>query len=583
MRVVIDVEANKLIDPDVIWCIVAKDIDTGKKYEFLRGNFDEFEVLMRKADMVIGHNIISWDYPCICRVLGSHVLDPVKLTDTLVLSHLFNFGLEGGHSLDTWGKRLGIQKEGLGITDWTRYNPVMLARCHSDVAINACLYEFLTKRLKSEHFQEAIDCEHKIAHICMAMHRDGFAFNRDDCIKLLLATRERLASIDVQLDQAFPPKVKETQLKTKVKVETIPFNAGSPKQLVERLNECGWKPTEKTKSGKSWKVNEVNLATLPDTAPEAARKLVERILLRSRVSTMETWLGAYNNDTSCIHGTFRGLGTWTHRMGHRNPNMGNISAEKSIKYSGEYLRKLAISYGGDMRRMWTTSHPDSWLVGCDADSIQLRIFAHYIDDPKFTEALLSGSKDNGTDPHSVNGRILNCTRDTAKTFIYAFLLGAGDRKIGEILGTNTRAGKAAKERFINAYPGLKKLRQDTIPGDAARGYFRGFDGRLVVIPGEDQGEREHLALAGYLQNGEAVIMKHACILWRKELRERGIDFTQRNFVHDEWQTELKGTYALAEQVGQIQSRAITSVGGSFKLRCPMAGNYVVGKNWLETH
>ena len=67
--------------------------------------------------------------------------------------------------------------------------------------------------------------------------------------------------------------------------------------------------------------------------------------------------------------------------------------------------------------------------------------------------------------------------------------------------------------------------------DASRGYFDGLDGRKV------QCNSEHLMLAGYLQNGEAVVMKHANVLWQKELKGLGIKYNQVDFVHDEWQTE----------------------------------------------
>jgi DNA polymerase I len=583
MRLVIDIETNALVDPSIIWCALAKDIDTGEVYEYGRGNLHEFASLLRKASLVVGHNIIGFDYPNICRLVDDECIDPLRLKDTLILSHLFNFSIEGGHSLETWAERFHLRKEGLGITDWTVYNPIMLERCRTDVEINARLFLFLEERLKPEHFKEAVDAEHAMAFISLGMHRDGFAFDRDGCVSLLLRTRERLASIDEEILKAFPPKVKTTVLKTKTKIETIPFNPGSTKQLVERLNEAGWKPTEKTKSGKSWKVSETNLSTLPDSAPQAARRLVERILLRTRVSTLESWLSAYRDITGRVHGTFRPIGTWTHRMGHRNPNLGNISAEKSIKYKGEYLKGLATEYGGLMRSLWGRCDDSTWLVGCDADSIQLRIFAHYIDDPEFTEALLKGTKEDGTDPHSRNAHILGCTRDSAKTFIYAFLLGAGDAKLGEILGVGSRGGRGAKQDFIRAYPGLKRLKEDRIPEDAKRGYFRGFDGRLVVIPGEDQGEREHLALAGYLQNGEAVIMKHACIKWREDLRSISIPFIQVNMVHDEFQTEIKGTKETAEYAGTVQADAIRWAGEKFNLKCPMSGSFRVGKNWLDTH
>jgi DNA polymerase-1 len=90
-------------------------------------------------------------------------------------------------------------------------------------------------------------------------------------------------------------------------------------------------------------------------------------------------------------------------------------------------------------------------------------------------------------------------------------------------------------------------------------------------------------MATVLQNYEAVLMKHANILWRQELRANGIRFKQVNFVHDEFQTEVYGPKEAAELAGRLQADAIRRVGEQFGIRCPLAGEYKVGKDWLSTH
>lgn len=430
-------------------------------------------------------------------------------------------------------------------------------------------------------FDKAIQLEHKIAWLCSDLNRAGFAFNRDAAVVLLDDLTRRVASIDEHLQ--IPPRIRQTQLKTKIKYEEIPFNPNSPKQIVALLNDHGWKPTEKTLKGTSWKISERNLATLPEEAPEGVRRLIERMILQTRINKLNEWLSFYNNETGRIHGTFIGIGTWTHRMSHRYPNMGNIAAEKSIKYRSPELANLAEGLGRQFRSLWICGGRNQSLVGTDADGIQLRIFAHYVNDKRFTEALVNGRKDLGTDAHSLNAKILGCSRDTAKTFIYAFLLGAGTGKLSQVLNLSMEETRKAQQNFIRSYPGLEKLKRETIPKDAERGYFQGFDGRYVVIPGRNQNHREHLCMAGYLQNGEALVMKYANLMWRQQLYDQEVPFRQVNFVHDEWQTELTGNQELCRLVGECQSRSITRVGQEFALKCPLAGNFKIGKNWLETH
>jgi hypothetical protein len=170
--------------------------------------------------------------------------------------------------------------------------------------------------------------------------------------------------------------------------------------------------------------------------------------------------------------------------------------------------------------------------------------------------------------------------------IYAWLLGAGFLKVSQILKCTVEEAEEANDSFLAYYPGLEYLKKVTIPQDAQTGYFRGFDGRFVKC------DSEHLMLAGYLQNGESCIMKHANLLWREKLTKEGIPFRQVNFVHDEWQTEVPDDFDLALHVAQTQADAIREVGEMFELNCPMAGSYKgdhgingysIGYNWYQTH
>lgn len=573
MRVVLDIECNALENPTEIWCICVHDIDTGEKHEFIHGTFQAFQRQSQSYKQIIGHNLIAYDLVAIDRVLGIK-LDPRLALDTLILSHLFHYAIPGGHSLEAWGERLKHAKIGLTITDWSSYHRDMLLRCRNDVALNVKLYEFLRKKLDRKEFYQAIKVEHEAAIICADMRCNGFKFDYDRALELDTELRTRLTALEAELQEAFPPKIKITELKTKTKVEHIPFNPASPSQIVERLNEAGWKPTNRTATGKSFKVDETNLATLPDEAPRAAHRLVEYLLLIARVRTLKQWFDAYDKRTRRIHGITRSLGTYTHRASHTNPNTGNIAAEKSIKYQGKYLKDLATELGGKFRSFWIAPE-DKVLVGTDAEGIQLRMFGHYINDRKFIEAVCSGKKEDKTDPHSLNARILGCTRDSAKTFIFAFLLGMGDRKAGEILGLDTEGGRKKKQIFVESYPGLVRLKQNTIPKDAKRGYMQAIDGRLIAC------DSEHHMMAVYLQSSEAILMKHANVLWRHWLDKEKIWYKQVAWCHDEWVTEVNKEEA--EYIGKLQSRAIKETGERFKLNCPMSGEYKIGKNWLQAH
>lgn len=614
-RYVIDIECDSLT-PKVIHVVVLKNIDTNTYLEYTKDNAHLLSRVLDDASLVIGHNIIDFDLPVLSN-LWSIAVHQAKVVDTLILSRLLRYDIDGGHSLHEWGTRLGHPK--LEFSAFDSYTPEMLVYCRNDADLTEKLYRFLIARLQPMG-TKPIEVEHKIAFICREMHSNGFSFDIENATKLLQEITNEINTLDVEIQKAFPPKAvpirevspsltKHGTINRKdfrwydgtdytifqaecpfVLFKYEPFNPGSTRQIIDRIHKY-WSPIDKTDGyieaernkdkaklerlkTYGWKINENNLGTLSDSAPAATRQLVRRILFESRRRLLEDWVNLSLEDDK-IHGRFNGIGTWTHRMSHTDPNMGNISAHKSIKYTSTELNSLATSLGGRMRSLFTAS-PGMVLVGTDAEGIQLRIFAHLINDQAFVKSLIEGKKEDGTDPHSINQRILNAlSRDDAKTFIYAFLLGAGIGKIKSILKQTTTQATQAKESFIQAYPGLKLLKETIIPRDAERGYFIGLDGRFVVC------SSEHLMLAGYLQNAEACIMKHANILWRDRLDAMGIYYRQVNFVHDEWQTECHPEHA--ELVAQVQRQAITDTGVALGMRCPLAGSSNIGANWMETH
>lgn len=323
-----------------------------------------------------------------------------------------------------------------------------------------------------------------------------------------------------------------------------------------------------------WTCSEENLKTLPKTAPEAAKDLAKWLTLEGRRSSLEEWLQAVSDDGR-IHGKFWHIGAWTGRMSHSQPNQANIPSIFSGTPSSA-VEEVKAKYDANLRALFKTDH---YLVGTDAEGIQLRVLAHYMKSPTYRDAIMSGDKTKGTDIHSVNMRALGSickTRDDAKTFIYAWLLGAGLPKIASILGCSIPQAKKAVDNFLTALPELKRIKSLMIPRDAAKGYFVGLDGRKVPC------KSEHLMLAGYLQSGESIIMKRANVMWYRQAKAEGIRFRQLDLVHDEWQCECP-TKEEAERLGELQCKALEAVGKNLNLYCELKGESKIGRNWKDTH
>lgn len=124
---------------------------------------------------------------------------------------------------------------------------------------------------------------------------------------------------------------------------------------------------------------------------------------------------------------------------------------------------------------------------------------------------------------------------------------------------------------------MSRLKKQVIPHIAERGWFKGLDGRKVKVPSE------HKTLAGLLQNGEAVVMKHAALEWNRKAKEQGIKFKLVTWPHDEWQTEVYGNKEQAELLGSIQRQAIVDTGVKLSILCPLAGSTEIGRDWASTH
>jgi DNA polymerase I-like protein with 3'-5' exonuclease and polymerase domains len=225
-------------------------------------------------------------------------------------------------------------------------------------------------------------------------------------------------------------------------------------------------------------------------------------------------------------------------------------------------------YGEICRQVWTVD-PGNVLVGCDASGLELRMLAHYMKDDEYTKEVING------DVHTKNQLAAGLeSRAQAKTFIYAFLYGAGPAKIGSIAQGSAEEGKKLITRFLKNTPALKTLK-DKVSRYAEKGYLPALDGRRLWV------RSEHAALNTLLQGAGAISMKQGLIHLHEALKKHKIPAHFVANVHDEWQIECPMKYA--DDVGKLAVAAIEKAGVTLGLRCPLTGEYKVGNNWKETH
>jgi len=544
-RLVIDIETD--MKASEIWCVVTKDIDSGEVKVWKRAN--ELRQYIGSQDLLIGHNIIGFDLPVLKKVWNlNYELNPLR--DTLIMSRLLNPVIEKGHSLDAWGVRLGLKKG-----DFSDFNDglsqEMVDYCIQDVEITHVLYERVSNDLLD--WGVSTDLEHEVAIVVKKQEETGFKLDVPKAMAMLADWQQTLIDIEAELQQIFKPIVTErysdkTGRRLQDKVEV--FNPGSRKQIAERLMALGWKPKKHTEKG-TVVVDEKVLQTID--RPEA-KSLLRYLLIQKRVAQVASWI-ENADENGRVHCKIRTNGAITGRMTHSSPNLAQVP-------------RVGSEYGEECRSVWTVEDGNV-LLGADASGLELRMLAHYMDDPGYTKEILEG------DIHTKNMQAAGLTnRDQAKTFIYAFLYGAGPAKIGSIVGGAEREGKMLINSFLKNTPALQKLR-DKVERLAVKEWLPGLDGRRLLV------RSQHAALNTLLQGAGAVVMKQALILLHRKLIGGKLNAKFVANVHDEWQLET--TPEDAETVGHLAVQSIRQAGIRLRLRCPLDGEFKVGTNWAATH
>ena len=539
----LDIETN--LSHNGIWCVVTK----------VEG---EDPILHRDVSTLpspdeyiyVAHYGMGFDFPTLARLWDWAVpLD--NQVDTILLSKMYDTNVPGGHSLKNLAEvyvKTQLKTEFAKERFDEGYSEEMGAYCIQDVVVLERLYQELASRMMLWD-GDAIRMEHTVRALTNEQQRNGFKLDVGRTNALYTELHSRRNTLTNLLQRSFPPIVhqrwsEKTGKRLADRVEE--FNPGSRTQIARRLEGLGVRWTKKTEKG-NLVVDETTLSK-HKAIPEAAMCL-EYLTMGKKASMVEGWL-KHVGDDGRVHGSVDTLGAVTARMTHSKPNVAQADSDH------------------DTRSCWTVEDGNR-LVGVDASGLELRMLAHYMNDPDYSDLILTG------DIHTYNQKAAGLeTRDQAKTFIYAFLYGAGDAKIGSIIGKGGAAGKAMKERFLSNTPALAALREK-VTRIASQGSVPGLDGRRIRV------RHEHAALNTLLQSAGAIVMKRALVIGYETLTLTDIWHLLVAQVHDEIQSETKAN--TAEAVGQAYIEGIVKAGEYYDMRIPLAGEAKIGKTWAETH
>lgn len=606
-----DIEGDGLLpELTTCWCIGIADVtdphnvQSYSDHDDALPSIEEALTRMMAADRLVAHNGIGYDVPAIKKLYNVD-LGYDKQWDTMTVAALLE-PERRSLKLSIFGSELGYDKG--DHSEWHRYTQEMRVYMERDVEITALLYAKQQKYLqawanKGIDFRRALKLEHGVQKILAEQSQHGFHLDMEGARELDADLRGEMSSIEVELQDQFParyvpekaiwcfkthswtsarvfvPKANNSRMGytggapvTKIKQEL--FNPSSRGQIAQRLSSYyGWKPSQFTPAGTPI-VDEGMLRGL-DYAP--AKAVCRYLRLSKQIGMLSegknSWLKLERE--GYVHGYVRSCGARTHRMTHNAPNMAQVDKDKR------------------MRSLWIADEGHK-LVGADASGLELRLMAAYlypVDKGAYADAVLHGSSKDGTDVHSINQRIVGLhKRDSAKTFFYAFLYGAGNGKLGQIIVDDAEAagepkpkgrveviGGQARKAIQQGITGLESLINYATAQAEDRGYLTLADGRPVQSTGRT-------ALNSLLQGSGAVLMKLAAVILDQQLApERNLTghYYYCANVHDEIQFSVEPEHA--DAVGQAMCDAIEQAGIELDYKVPFAGEYDVGDNWSETH
>jgi DNA polymerase I-like protein with 3'-5' exonuclease and polymerase domains len=622
---VADVEANGFLrQATKIHCGVFKDVNTKEVVSFRPHQIQEMLHYMDTIDVMIVHNGFGYDWPLLKRLYGYEYKG--KKVDTLVMSRLFNPkrqapyicpNKKAPHSIEAWGYRVGRGKP--EHNDWENFSEEMLHRCVEDVEILDLVYQELLKEMRGGYWKPATMLSFKLFENLAAQEDYGWLVDKpymEKCVSQLTKWIER---IDKALAPALPlimevqenkkdgeylfvrkPFLKsgryseacnkwisDCNLDMDVRPVAGPFtrilfrpvDLNSNLETKDYLLAEGWEPLE-------WNYNDEGERTSPKMSKDdpfegingkIGKLVAKRVQCRQRRSIVEGLIQLIREDGR-IPSAVASLAV-TGRATHRN--IVNIPGAKS--FYGKQMRKMFIAKEGFV------------LVGTDSDACQIRMLCGRMNDPVYTDNVLNGKKEDGTDIHSVNMRAAGLPdRDSAKTFFYGFLFGAGDAKVGKIVKGTAAHGRILKTQFLEGLPALGKLMeslQNEWRATAKKrfnakfnrmeyydGYITGLDGRPILVPSE------HQVLVYLLQSDEAIMMQAAYNKFCKDMAKRytwGVDYGVVCWYHDEFTAEVKEE--IAEEVKTLSEAAIKWAGEFYKISCPHLGQGKIGSNWYDIH
>lgn len=352
------------------------------------------------------------------------------------------------------------------------------------------------------------------------------------------------------------------------------FNINSPKQVGEVLFDQ-LKLDAKAKKSKTgqYSTSEEVLLGLKGKH-EVVGMILEYRELKKLISTYISALPTYiNAETGKIHTTYNQTVTATGRLSSSNPNLQNLPIRSE---RGQLIRQAVI--------------PDEGCVFLSADysQIELRLMAHFSQDPHLVEAFRSGQDIHAATAAKIfNVPIEQVTKDQrrqAKTANFGIIYGISAFGLAQQLDCSRSEAKALIDGYFAAFPGVIDYieRQKALARE--QGYAITLFGRKRYLPdivshnATVRSFAERNAVNSPIQGTAADIIKMAMVTIHRRLKDEGLKAQMIMQVHDELNFNVP-----MNEVDKVREIVVSEMQNVVHLTVPLIADCGVGKNWLDAH
>jgi len=351
------------------------------------------------------------------------------------------------------------------------------------------------------------------------------------------------------------------------------FNIQSPKQLGVLLFETlGLPGGKKTKSGQ-WATGQDVLETLAEQH-EVPRLILEvRALNKLKSTYTDALQRLVHRETGRVHTSYNQAITTTGRLSSSDPNLQNIPVRSE---EGREIRKAFVADTGHI------------LIAADYSQIELRLMAHFSEDPTLLAAFEAGEDIHAATAAAIAGVALHDVdgdmRRRAKIINFGILYGMSPFGLSKQLGVDRAEAKAFIDAYFERYPKVQAFMNQTLDTARMQGYVETLLGHRVYVPeihsknGMRRQYAERTAINAPLQGSAADIIKIAMIRLHRQLAEHLPDCRMILQVHDELVIECPE--ALCEETSEIIR---TTMEHAIDLRVPLTVDIGHGRNWYEAH